>query len=86
MKNNKLAVLITSCDAYEDVWDPFFLLLDIYWADIPYRVYLNTETKQYNKKFKHFQVESLTLSDISVNKNVSWSQRMKLALDRIDEE
>ena len=86
MKNSKLAVLITSCDAYEDVWDPFFLLLDRYWTDIPYRVYLNTETRQYNKKFNHFQVESLTLSDISVSKNVSWSQRMKLALERIDEE
>lgn len=86
MKNSKLAVLITSCDAYEDVWDPFFMLLDRYWTDIPYRVYLNTETKQYNKRFNHFQVETLTLSDISVSKNISWSQRMKLALERIDEE
>lgn len=43
----KLTVLVCSCDAYEDLWYPFFKLFNKYWGNCPCRIILNTETKQY---------------------------------------
>ena len=83
MGKSKLAVLVTSCDAYRDIWDPFFLLMDKYWSDIPYKVYLNTETEQYNKSFSNFCVKSLNQIP---RKNQTWSKRMKDVLEQIPEE
>lgn len=84
--NKKCAVIVCSCDAYEDIWDPFFLLMDKYWKDIPYKVYLNTETINYNKKFENFSVESLTLPSEYKKEKTTWSQRMLSVLERIEEE
>lgn len=39
-------LIISSCDAYSDIWDAFFTLLHRNW-DIPYHVMLNTETLSY---------------------------------------
>lgn len=85
MKNN-CAVIICSCDAYQDVWDPFFRLMDKYWKDIPYRVYLNTETIEFNKNYENFSVEPLLLPDDMKKGKITWSQRMLSVLDRIEEE
>jgi len=46
--DEKCTVLVNSCDAYADLWDPFFLLFTKYWGDCPYPIVLNTETLQYN--------------------------------------
>jgi len=40
-------IVINSCDAYSDLWDPFFLCMADYWADCEYKIVLNTETKDY---------------------------------------
>ena len=34
------ALLIVSCDAYEDLWTPFLTLLKRHWGDCPFPVYL----------------------------------------------
>ena len=39
------SVLIYSCDAYSDVWEPFFTLFYRYW-ECPYRVYIVCESKK----------------------------------------
>lgn len=36
------ALLVVSCDAYSDLWKPFFTLLDRNWPDCPYTVYLGS--------------------------------------------
>ncbi len=36
------ALLVSSCDAYSDLWTPYFTLLDRYWKNCPYKVYLGT--------------------------------------------
>lgn len=36
------ALLVVSCDAYADLWPPFFTLLRRYWPDCPFPVYLGT--------------------------------------------
>lgn len=39
------ALLVMSCDAYEDLWRPFFTLLTRYWPDCPFPVYIGAEQK-----------------------------------------
>ena len=36
------SVLVPSCDAYADLWIPFFALFWRYWSDCPFPVYLGT--------------------------------------------
>ena len=56
----RCSFLMESCDAYEDLWRPFFELMDIYWADCPYPVYLGTESKKYIPESPHsFYVNTL---------------------------
>lgn len=47
MKNCTL--LVSSCDAYSDLWDPFFELLKIHWPDIDLPIILITDGKKYSK-------------------------------------
>ena len=82
-RTSRCAVLITSCDAYQDIWDPFFTLMDVYWKDCPYPVYLNTEYVNYDKQYKSFHVKSLNCLS---KRTMTWSERMKSVLERIDEE
>ncbi|HVZ64224.1 MAG TPA: hypothetical protein VG838_07065 [Opitutaceae bacterium] len=36
-------MLIMSCDAYRDLWTPFFTLFARHWPDCPFRIYLGAE-------------------------------------------
>lgn len=40
--NAGAAILIPSCDAYSDLWGPFFALFRRHWPDCPFRVYLGS--------------------------------------------
>jgi len=83
---NKCSVLINSCDKYEDAWYPFFSLLEIMWKDCSYPVFLNTETKN----FSHLEIDINVLHPNSLytkrNKEISWSERLRQALNKIDSE
>lgn len=80
----RCAFLMSSCDTYEDLWEPFFECLDIYWKDIKCPVYLNTEYKRFVPQKKlHFSVTTLNQTS---NKTVSWSRRFIDVLERIEEE
>ena len=81
----RLAVVMSSCDTYEDLWYPFFECFDRFWKDIPYKVYLNTEHKKYDDSKNSFKVETLNLVK-KTKKEVPWSKRFLQALDRIEEE
>ncbi len=85
MENKKrLAFLMSSCDSYEDLWEPFFECLDLCWKDIPYPVYLNTEFKQFTPK-KELRFSVTTLNQRKTKK-ISWSKRFIDALNRIEED
>lgn len=84
MENSKCSVLVTSCDAYEDAWEPFFSLFKHMWPDCPFPVFLNTESKSYTD-------ESLTIKSLhpentnkKTGKPISWSDRLKQALQKIE--
>lgn len=47
MKQNNCTILVCSCDAYSDCWEPFFYLLKKYWPDCPYEIVLNTESEAF---------------------------------------
>jgi len=39
-------LLVSSCDAYADLWKPYFALLRLYWSDCPFAVSLITERER----------------------------------------
>ncbi len=78
--SNNVAILVNSCDKYEDAWEPFFRLLKIQWPRCEnYKIFLGTEEKSYNCDF--LQVET-----INIRGKVSWSERLRKTLEKIDTE
>ena len=75
--NNKLAVMVVSCDKYSDLWDDVFNLLDIHWAGRPYKTYLATDGKPYERK----GVEVIHFGNIR-----QWMVCTRKAVERIDSE
>lgn len=70
----KISIIVNSCDAYDDVWKPFFLALSENWQDLKYPILLNTE----NKSFTHNGLSIRTLfGDRGVKKSYnSWGERL----------
>ena len=64
---NKCEIIVSSCDAYSDLWTPFFNSLFQHWEDCPYPIYLLTEEKECN-------IENVTT--IKAGKNTNWSDRL----------
>lgn len=75
---NKTCICVCSCDAYSDIWPIFFRFLKDAWADCPYPIFLNTETKSYSDEY--FQV-SIVNSDAAEE---TWSQRLMRCLQKLD--
>lgn len=71
--NSDVAVLITSCDKYRDLWEPFFMLFWRYWPDCPYPIYLISN-------YKHFKDKRVNM--ITVGKDRKWASNMILALEK----
>lgn len=46
--SKKLTILLNTCDAYEDLWIPFFTLLKRYWISADIQIVLNTESKDFS--------------------------------------
>ena len=72
-----VAVLVVSCDRYADLWKPFFHLLDRFWPERPGPVYL--VTNEARPEFGEVHI-------VPVGPDTSWSDGLKKALRRIDEE
>ena len=49
MHENKLAILVLSCDKNCDLWPPFFSFYQKYWKDCNYNVYLGTNFLKFEK-------------------------------------
>ncbi len=68
------AVLVMSCDAYRDLWTPFFTLFRRFWPDCPFPVYLGST----QAVFADPHVNTLAAGDSS------WSRALRLCLQQID--
>ena len=43
-----VAILVVSCDAYKDLWDPYFHSLFKFWPDCPYQIYLGSNEEEFS--------------------------------------
>jgi hypothetical protein len=77
MKKNDLAIMILSCDRYEDLWSFFFESFFKYWPDCNFPLYLVSNTKTYSD----YRVTTLLTG---VDRD--WSTTLKNALNLIDHE
>jgi len=68
--------VVSSCDAYEDVWEPFFDLFFKYWPNCPFSVYLITN----NKDYKNERVRV-----IKVGEDKGWASNTKKALNSLSD-
>lgn len=75
--NQKITVLINSCDDYEDLWIPFFTLFKKYWNPKGIRILLNTESKSF--QFKDLDIECIHPE----NPKDAYGKRMIHALSQI---
>jgi len=76
-KMNDIAIIIPSCDKYSDVWELLIQSIEKFMCgDVP-KIYLLTNSIN----FKHPLVHTITIGD-----DISWSDNLSKALDRIDEE
>lgn len=79
MKNYTL--LVSSCDTYSDLWEPFFTLLKKYWPTINSPVYLISDSKKYT--FEGFDIRCPLNYK---NSNSTWSERLLKSLDEVKTE
>jgi hypothetical protein len=71
---SEIAVLIVSCDKYQDLWQPFFTLFFKYWPECPYPVYLLSNYSV----FPDPRVKMIT-----VGEDKDWSSGLATALQQI---
>jgi hypothetical protein len=70
-----ITVLVPSCDAYADVWGPFFSLFFRYWPDCPHPILLGTNG---------LGAPDTRVSVVQVGADESWSHGMSMMLSRVD--
>jgi len=75
MKN--LTLFVSSSDAYEDCWYPFFFLLKKFWPDCDLPIILNTESKA-------FAFEGLNLTCTKTGKQQSFGKTFHAGLERVN--
>ena len=62
--NNKIAVVVLSCDNYSDLWPIFIKQFEKNWPDCPYDRYISTN---------FLSADSESFTDINIGKDNSWS-------------
>lgn len=82
MNISECTVLVSSCDAYEELWEPFFKLYNRAWSNNTFPIVLNTESKKFEKD--DLEVKSFCL--YAENEKVPWGKRLKETLKKIDTE
>ena len=75
----KLTILVNTCDAYEDLWMPFFTLLKRYWDPHKIRIVLNTESKD-------FSMDGLQIDCVHFPGKSKYGERILHALEQITTE
>lgn len=72
---DKMALLVLSCDGYSDLWDDFFNLRDRFWPDCPYKWYVVTESKDYQRD---------GVEVIKCGKDLNWAGRFRKAVKYVN--
>lgn len=77
MKNNNVAILISSYDGFSELWHPLEESYNKYWPDNPYTVYIATN---------HLSPDLKTFKVLKIGNEKSWSDNIIKCLDRIEED
>lgn len=72
-----LAVVVSSCDAFRDCWEPFLYSLDTYWPDCTWPVYMVSN----EQAMPHDKVKFIRVGD-----DRGWASNLKLALQQVETE
>ncbi|MDB5194412.1 MAG: hypothetical protein JWN50_426 [Parcubacteria group bacterium] len=72
--HNECAVIVSSCAAYQDVWDPFFRLFFEYWPDCPYDIYLVSDKIGYSHPL---------VKNIIIENDMGWPRNTRYAVEKI---
>jgi hypothetical protein len=70
-------ILVVSCDAYADVWRPFFTLFFRHWGDRSYPVYLGSNTLTFDDP---------RVTTIAVGPDRGWADGVTAMLDQLSSE
>lgn len=73
--NNYLSCLILSCDKFSDLWSGNIQMFNKNWPNRDFQTYLVTD-RPTNRKFDGVEI-------ISAGEGVEWSDRLRLALDKV---
>lgn len=71
----RVAIIVASCDAYSDLWEPFFDIFHKQWPDCPYPVFLGTNLATF---------DSLRVTSIPVGEDLGWAANLLAVLNRAD--
>ena len=80
----KYAILINTCDKFEDCWQPYFTLHAKFWQDCTGKLYLNTETKDF--QYAGLNIWPLKVAVGQGGRRLTWSECLLRALDEIQED
>jgi len=71
---SSVAVVVSSCDAFFDTWQPFFFFFRKHWSDCPLPIFLIVN---------ELRVRSKIVRPISVGPDRNWASNMAMALTSI---
>lgn len=73
--NNRLSIIVTSCDLYKDCWQPLLFSFKKYWPDCPYPIYIISN-------YEGDSNEQVTF--LKVGEHLGWGSNTKKAISCID--
>ncbi|MCE5324025.1 hypothetical protein LLG46_12015 [bacterium] len=75
-------IIVSTCDAYEDVWYPFFKLFSKYWPDCRQRILLTTEEKEFS--YGQLKIDCAKVGKSLRGRSLPWGECMIRSLSRVD--
>ena len=69
-----VAIVVSSCDAFFDVWRPFAFFFRKHWRDCPFPVFLIVN---------ELRIRSATIQALPVGPDRGWASNMKTALEQL---
>lgn len=73
--DSNVAIVVTSCDAYSDLWNDFFALQKKNWSDCQYDTFLVSNNLEFRDS---------TIKTIKCGEEYNWTGRLKFALSQIE--
>lgn len=80
---NRYTVVVSSCDNYNDLWDPFFKILKAEWPELIEKqipIVLNTESRSY--RYEDLNLRTMQL--YQEGDNPPWTERLRKTLEMIE--